>query len=183
MQYVRDAIEEWFRLVAIVSMPQTAFSATGAGVKSSVLFLKKYAINKTEKIQNIKFKIQNSVKLKHKFYERISAFEAEKKKELKEMKGLVFNVPFSQYRETEEYIEWRNSVNSKYIDKINLLKEELNQAYIEKSRTQLPDYPIFMAIAEEIGYDATGKSTEINELEWISEELTKFINYIENNPS
>ncbi len=36
LQYVRDNIEEMYRIVAVVSMPQTAFSATGAGVK--VLF-------------------------------------------------------------------------------------------------------------------------------------------------
>ena len=42
-----------------------------------------------------------------------------------------------------------------------------------------PDYSIFMAIAEDIGYDATGKKTATNELEWISEELTNFINHIE----
>lgn len=39
MQYVRTQIEDWFRIVAVVSMPQTAFMANGAGVKSSVLFL------------------------------------------------------------------------------------------------------------------------------------------------
>jgi len=42
LQYVRDSIEEMYRIVAVVSMPQTAFSATGAGVKSSVLFLRKH---------------------------------------------------------------------------------------------------------------------------------------------
>ena len=41
LQYVRDAIEEIFRIVAVVSLPQTAFTATGAGVKSSILFLRK----------------------------------------------------------------------------------------------------------------------------------------------
>ncbi len=38
MQYVRDYISDTFRIVAVISMPQTAFSANGAGVKSSVLF-------------------------------------------------------------------------------------------------------------------------------------------------
>lgn len=33
MQYVRTQLEDWFRIVAVVSMPQTAFSANGAGVK------------------------------------------------------------------------------------------------------------------------------------------------------
>jgi type I restriction enzyme M protein len=32
-----------------------------------------------------------------------------------------------------------------------------------------------MAIAEEIGYDATGKKTATNELDVIGEELKKFI--------
>ena len=52
----------------------------------------------------------------------------------------------------------------------------------KQSRDELPDYSIFMAIAEDIGYDATGKSTHTNELEWIGEELTNFINHIESNP-
>jgi type I restriction-modification system DNA methylase subunit len=42
LQYARDWIAQHFRIVAIVSMPQTAFTATGAGVKSSVMFLRKY---------------------------------------------------------------------------------------------------------------------------------------------
>lgn len=183
MQYVRDAVEEWYRIIAIVSMPQTAFSATGAGVKSSVIFLKKHAISKTEKIQSIKEKIKNNLKIKFKFYEKIDELEREKKNELKNMTDLNFSMPFAEFKKTEEYIEWRNQINSKYSDKVNLLKESLNDSYVEKSRAELPDYQIFMAIAEDIGYDATGKATEKNELEWISEELTNFINHIESNPS
>ena len=37
-----------------------------------------------------------------------------------------------------------------------------------------------MAIAEEIGYDATGKKTAVNELEVIGEELERFIKAINN---
>lgn len=36
-----------------------------------------------------------------------------------------------------------------------------------------------MAIAEDIGYDATGKATNNNELDLIGEELTSFIDSIE----
>ena len=42
-------------------------------------------------------------------------------------------------------------------------------------KTAMPDYSIFMAIAEQIGYDATGKETQVNELEMIGTELKKFI--------
>ncbi|OFX89771.1 MAG: N-6 DNA methylase [Bacteroidetes bacterium GWF2_33_16] len=182
MQYVRDAVEEWYRIVAVVSMPQTAFSATGAGVKSSVLFLRKHSISTTEKIQSIKLKIQTKLKTDSQYYIKIEDWEREKKKELKEMDGLNFTMPLAEFKKTDEYIEWRDSINAKYNEKINLLKEELQEAYIEKSRKELPDYSIFMAIAEDIGYDATGKVTETNELEWISVELTNFINHIESKP-
>jgi type I restriction enzyme M protein len=36
-----------------------------------------------------------------------------------------------------------------------------------------------MAIAEDIGYDATGRPTRVNELEPIAEELRRFIEAIE----
>ena len=40
----------------------------------------------------------------------------------------------------------------------------------------LPDEDIFMAIADDIGFDATGKLTKVNELDEIGAELAKFIN-------
>ena len=39
---------------------------------------------------------------------------------------------------------------------------------------------IFMAIAQDIGYDATGKPTGNNELDYISEKLKEFIESIDN---
>jgi len=43
LQYVRDFILERFQLLAVVSLPQTAFAHYGAGVKASVVFLRKRA--------------------------------------------------------------------------------------------------------------------------------------------
>lgn len=40
-QYVRDFILEKFRLLAVVSLPQCAFAHFGAGVKASVIFVRK----------------------------------------------------------------------------------------------------------------------------------------------
>lgn len=47
LQYVRDFIIERFQLLAVVSFPQTAFSHYGAGVKSSIVFLRKRSANET----------------------------------------------------------------------------------------------------------------------------------------
>ena len=41
LQYVRDFLLERFRLLAVVSLPQTAFAHYGAGVKSSLIFVRK----------------------------------------------------------------------------------------------------------------------------------------------
>jgi type I restriction enzyme M protein len=43
LQYVRDFIFDRFQVLAVVSLPQTAFSHYGAGVKASVIFLRRYA--------------------------------------------------------------------------------------------------------------------------------------------
>lgn len=85
LQYVRYFMMEKSRILAVVSLPQFAFMHFGAGVKSSVVFLRK-----------------------------------------------------------------KDGV------------EEAN------------NYPIFMAIAEHIGYDATGRKDSINDLEKIKEEYKKF---------
>ena len=82
LQYVRDFIMEHFRINAIVSIPQTAFSHYGAGVKCSLLFLTKETVSE--------------------------------------------------------------------------------------------DYDIFMASAEDVGYDATGRKTDKNDLEEILKEYRKF---------
>ena len=57
----------------------------------------------------------------------------------------------------------KSAVQAGFIDKVNLFKEELTEKYFLAKQTALDDYPIFMAIAEDIGYDATGRDTKNNE--------------------
>jgi type I restriction enzyme M protein len=49
LQYVRDFIMERCQILAVVSIPQFAFSHYGAGVKSSVVFLRRKGENETLK--------------------------------------------------------------------------------------------------------------------------------------
>lgn len=65
-------------------------------------------------------------------------------------------------------------------EQINLLKDEMTEKYYTTKQNILDDYPIFMAIAEDIGYDATGRNTNNNELVEIGTELEKFIVHINN---
>lgn len=50
-QYVRDWLIEHFRILAVISLPQHTFSHVRAGVKSSVLFLKKQPKELTHKFE------------------------------------------------------------------------------------------------------------------------------------
>ncbi|MCK4395250.1 restriction endonuclease subunit M [candidate division WOR-3 bacterium] len=85
LQYVRDFIVERAQILAVVSLPQFAFSHFGAGVKSSLVFLRK-----------------------------------------------------------------------------------------KREKERATNYPIFMGIAEHIGYDATGRKDPINDLDKILKEYRKF---------
>lgn len=86
LQYVRDLIMDKCQILAVISLPQFAFTHFGAGVKSSLVFLRR---------------------------------KGEKEK--------------------------------------------------------LANYPIFMAIAEHIGYDATGRKDAINDLDSIYKEYLEFV--------
>jgi len=182
LQYVRDGIEDKYRIVAVVSMPQTAFTANGAGVKSSVLFLKKHPVAHTDKLKVQKETIQQKLKAQYKYYAQLEAWEKEKAKKLKDLTGLEYDaaLTLAEVKKTEAYREWKEELNSYYTDKVNDLKEQLMDAYQQAKQKELPDYLIFMAIAEDIGYDASGKPTKVNELDIIAIELSKFITEIEN---
>ena len=76
---------------------------------------------------------------------------------------------------TEEYKLWNADLLAMYSNKVDEMKSKLTEEYQLAKQKQLLDYPIFMAIAEQIGYDATGKKIAVNELDVIGEELKKFI--------
>jgi len=182
MQYVRDNLEEIYRIVAVVSMPQTAFSATGAGVKSSVLFLRKHHSKQTNKIVELKDSLKLKVKKDADYLKTIAKWEKEKKVAIKLLETKVKeNKPTVNKKEIAKLIkEDKDKINQEFTDKVNLLKEELTEKYILAKQNTLKDYPIFMAIAEDIGYDATGRTTKTNELLEIGEELEKFIVHLNN---
>ena len=74
--------------------------------------------------------------------------------------------------------EWESAVKAEYKEKIDAVKEQLTDKTAEDIRQWVKDNanrPIFMAIAEHIGYDATGRPDPINDLDMICEEYQKFM--------
>ena len=179
MQYVRTQIEDWFRIVAVISMPQTAFAANGAGVKSSVLFLKKWTYEQTKMLIDAKKDIETKLLKSSDYIFKRQIWEKEIKQKQKEKSEEIKNkqrITVTAAKQTEEYKTFNSELLAEYASKVDVLKTQLIEEYQQKKQRKLPDYPIFMAIAEEIGYDATGKKTAVNELSIIGQELKKFIN-------
>jgi type I restriction enzyme M protein len=181
LQYVRDEIEDLYRIVAVVSLPQTTFTATGAGVKSSVLFLKKHTEAETKKMCDTKQALKDSIRAEKSFESRLLSLEKEKKAALKDLekKAAFAEKTKAVLKEDVAYKEARKAISDEIAGKVEAIRFELSELYEERRRKDLPDYPIFMAIAEDIGYDATGRATKTNELEPIASELARFIEAIE----
>lgn len=181
LQYLRNLIEDWFRIVAVVSMPQTAFSANGAGVKSSVMFLQKWSQKYTEELQGQKRAIEERLRTQYKYIETYKQWEREKKdaqdKKIVELKG-KHRLSVTEIKKLPEYKDWNADLTKQYADLLEELQDQLRTEYQSVKQKELPDYPILMAIADEIGYDATGRLIEQNDLKGIGEELQKFINSI-----
>lgn len=169
LQYVRDDIERKFRIVAVVSLPQTTFTHTGAGVKSSVLFLKKHSKTATESIINTQDTLKEQVAEDLKLEETYKHWDTEKREALKPLLRLKDEA--SQAKKDE--------IKEQFSEKWNKLYDEVAEAYAQRKQAALQNYPIFMAIAENIGYDATGKAIAQNDLPDITAELKRFIESIE----
>ena len=248
LQYVRDYIERHFQILAVVSLPQIAFSHYGAGVKTSILFLRKFskqeyeryqaAINQiaeknraiyvpqieeledkcrtiitegspvqvgvTETYRQQFIAILDSIdalnqkldKPPTKTVQRLSAFffpEIEStptrefelydlqtaRAELKtQTSGL--NALEKEYKAAFKGAAdpaWESQIKAEYKEKIDAVKEEWADKNTEDIREWVREnanHPIFMAIADRIGYDATGRKDPVNDLDTICEEYRKF---------
>jgi len=182
LQDIRDQIEEWYRIVAVVSIPQTAFMHTGAGVKSSIFFLRKLSDKQSDAITNTNKALQEKIKTENDYLEKVETLEIKKKEIIKNHTGFENTTGETEEKtieKTDAFKEWKALIGAEYSQKINELKEELTDKYFERKQKELVDYTIFMAIAEDIGYDATGRSTGNNELEIIGQELKFFFEHIE----
>ena len=177
LQYVRNWLMDKFRILAVVSLPQTTFMSTGAGVKSSVLFLRKRKVAQSERLRNAKLALQSDIAAKGRLVERLSAIERTKKDA---MATLDKKVEFASLSPKERkadpaYAAAYAEIAAEAEKETAELREELERQYSDKVGELLPDEEIFMAIAEDIGFDATGKPTKVNELDEIGVALADFI--------
>ncbi len=180
LQNVRDYLLERFYLLASFSLPQHTFSNYGAGVKSSILVLKKKDKKAMKAFLDKKEVIQNAITQKHKdeilsLRDELKALIAPLQKELKALEKMqdkdlktqeqitTLKEKIANHRETYRYKE-------------ELVRDKICAEVSEKLK-QLESYEVFMAIIENIGFDATGKELckyEKSELHTIALQFREF---------
>lgn len=168
--YVRNQLSIWYQVLAIVSLPQYTFASTGAGVKSSILFLKKKTKEEVLRAESIVSGIKESL-LKH--YGFVNVY-----KELQRAKNQEIKTVLSESKNDisiDEVNKIKAEINLVYNEKISKLKSKLQDAYKEEYMKKMPNYKVFMALIENVGYDSTGRTSSVNNLKDIEGLLTDFI--------
>lgn len=180
LQNVRDYLLERFYLLASFSLPQHTFSNYGAGVKSSILVLKKKDKKAMKAFLDKKEAIQNAITQTHKdeilsLRDELKALITPLQKELKALEKMQ-----DKDLKTQEQIatlkEQIANARETYRYKEELVRDKICAKVSEKLK-QLESYEVFMAIIENIGFDATGKELceyEKSELHTIALEFKKF---------
>ena len=177
MQYVRNWLMEKYRILAVVSLPQTTFMSTGAGVKSSVLFLRKRSAKASQRIHDAKLSLQSGIAKKGKLVERLAEIDNKRKAAVSDLdhKPEFAALAAKERKANTDYKAAYAEIAAEAEKSTAELREELERQYSGKVGELLPDEEIFMAIAEDIGFDATGKATKVNELDEIGVALADFI--------
>lgn len=180
LQNVRDYLLERFYLLASFSLPQHTFSSNDAGVKSSILVLKKKDKKAMKAFLDKKEAIQNAITQTHKdeilsLRDELKALITPLQKELKALEKMQ-----DKDLKTQEQIatlkEQIANARETYRYKEELVRDKICAKVSEKLK-QLESYEVFMAIIENIGFDATGKELceyEKSELHTIALEFKKF---------
>ena len=150
LQKVRDYVESKAKILLIVSIPQDVFIASGATVKPSLLFFKKFT--EEEALQYASIKSKATITIEAKYAEEVANIQQKLAKKGKEA------LPAEEKKQLRS--ELKNIEAKKEQEIKAIIKEEFN-------------YTIPIAEVEKAGISTTGASIE-NELDPLAEEFKEY---------
>lgn len=157
LQKIRDYFESKAKILFIVSIPQDVFIASGATVKPSLLFFKKF----TEKEENEYAKIKDNVT-------KQSTLKYSNAIELANIDIVGFKTNNKKDNKSATYKK-----KLKELEEIKRQVEEQMENEIKREVKKLFDYEIPVAEVEKAGITSTGAKTD-NELEPLAKEFTEY---------
>ena len=150
LQKVREFVESKAKILLIVSIPQDVFIASGATVKPSLLFFKKFTQKEAEEYEKIRKEAEKTVELK--YADELTSIEEQLSKRGKEA------LPKEQKKELNAK---KKQILEKKQDEI---KAEIKEHF---------DYEIPIAEVKKAGISTTGAAIE-NELIPLAEEFAPY---------
>lgn len=190
LQRVRDFVESKAKIILITSIPQDVFIASGATVKPSLLFFKKFTEEEAEEYKTIVSEVTDQINNKYKSkkdeaYKAFTKAEQEYNEVAKSLRDIKILKSRKKGRLKLNEIEY-----NKLIAKESQLKEKLQKAKKKYNATlkeidqqketeikvlikKLFDYQIPIAEVEKAGISTTGAEIE-NELIPLSKEFTEY---------
>jgi type I restriction enzyme M protein len=187
LQKVRDFVESKAKIILITSIPQDVFIASGATVKPSLLFFKKFTEDEAKQYKSVVAKATNQINIKYKPKE-IEAKEAVEKieREYNETaKTLRDSNAFKKRRFKFDETEYNKLVSKESQLKTSLAEakkiytttiKEIEQQKESEIKAQVKkdfDYQIPIAEVEKAGISTTGAEIE-NELVPLSKEFAEY---------
>lgn len=157
LQKIREYIEGKAKIINITSIPQDVFIASGATVKPSLLFLKKFSEEEIATYQKITYDATQEIKDKY-------------QKKLDELKA-TFKIKENTLKESKSSKELRE-LKKKYNEDVKKL-DDLITAEIKPLIKERFDYPIPVIEVEKAGISSTGAPCE-NELEEVAIEFRAY---------
>jgi type I restriction enzyme M protein len=150
LQKVREFVESKAKILLIVSIPQDVFTASGATVKPSLLFFKKFTEDEEEQYESIKVNATNKVNAK--YSDELASIDSQLAKRGKEAVSK----------------EEKKTLNAKKKQIIEQKAAEIKAIIKEKF-----DYEIPIAEVQKAGISTTGATIE-NELVPLADEFTPY---------
>lgn len=164
MQKVRDYFESRTKILLIVSIPQDVFIASGATVKPSLVFLKRFTEQEEAEYQKIVKEVSEAKEKEFKpKYDAIDKKVKDKNKEIKtesdKEKVKILNEEFKELK-----IKTKSELKKLDEEKAASIKAEIKQRF---------DYQVPIAEVEKAGIDSKGAKCE-NQLEPLRDEYNKY---------
>jgi type I restriction enzyme M protein len=147
LAYVREFSEDRAYIQAIVSLPQETFSSSGASVKASLLFMRKFTEQEQTRFDDTK---QQSL------LETRAKYAAEIEAETVRLEGVI------EEAKKQRDADGRKAAQKELADFLKRMEEriKIEARWLLKKRFS---YPIFLYEAEKVGISATGEE-DANEL-------------------
>lgn len=150
LQKAREFVEGKAKILLITSIPQDVFMASGATVKPSILFFKKFTPN--EEQEYLKISSMAHIEINNKYKDQLDALETYLKK-----KG-------NEALTKEEKAKVRKQIKELQVTIENEIKHLIKERF---------DYIVPIAEVKKAGISSTGTKIE-NELEPLEQEYTKY---------